>query len=210
MFRYPAFERFMEVLRYEEKKNSAKPDSEKWASTIEEFIEYREKLFLPALYASTSAFFLTSAAANGDTIKIYAVPDAFGEITAFIDCYVLISTSSKNLQNAWDYIEILLDEHIQKNILNIKTASIGVNKEYIDGNIDNNFSEWEGKFRTQTSVEMKIRIKDYYHNFDHAVILGNPIGNMVYGNMVGYINLDKSFYDTKFEFNNYLNIWLSE
>lgn len=150
--------------------------------------------------------FLAGAKDESDNVIMIPIPNFYGNTTAQINYFCLISASSKNIEGAWDFIKILLSDQIQGNLNYFN--GVGVKTKFIESNIKRINDE-----HCDVHEKNLNQLSDIYKSCDNAIILDNPIGNFILVQMSFYIENQPeagSFETEKAKTENYIGIWLSE
>jgi len=124
--------------------------------------------------------FLSSIVGN-DVIEVLPLPNYFGNSTAAVHHYSMISSSSVNINNAWEFVKILLGETCQCEE-SLETIGIGVAGEYIDANLD----RIAAKYGAGNRVEVA-QLKSLYKTYDNTLILGIHSGMIAGEYLADYV-----------------------
>jgi len=162
---------------------------------------------------------LSSSRDTNDTIIILPLPSNYGCSTACVTYFAMISSSSKNIDNAWEFVKVLLGEEFQKEV-HYYLNQVGVYSPMIDYNIE--------RFTEINSLSGPIpdkyieRMKESYKNYDNATIYGFK-GDIMFENIyIDYFypgelsnNYSDCYSDSelatlKEELKQYYSIWFSE
>ena len=130
----PTFSLLMDVSRSDYMQNTNR--SVYTISYHDDFMYTDNQVLYESLFPGMSALFLNASVKDETPPEILTVSNAYGNTTAYVYYYILVSSSTENLKNAWDYINIFLGEKIQGNVLKLMSSSAGVRTEFIDTTID--------------------------------------------------------------------------
>jgi len=153
---------------------------------------------------------ILSSGRDYNDILILPIPNSNGSKTASVTHYAMISSSSKNIDNAWKFVKILLGENFQKEIYlsyGENPQGIGVDSSLIDYTIDK-FTEVNSTFG-QIPNKYIDNIKESYKSYDNVVINGLIADLISVKDLNEYIqsdNLNKLKKSTE----NYYSIWFTE
>jgi len=158
-----------------------------------------------------------------DNILIFPLPNNNGSSTACVTTYAMISSSSKNMKNAWEFVKILMGEGFQKQISMFDYSfcdGVGVTSSLIDYNIDHYL-----EMNRDNEVDMNRiidlipnkyidRMKYLYKNYDNVVISGLSGIEWEFYNGNEYLNdyiaNTGDIDDLKKGLEQYYKIWFSE
>ena len=199
----PTLKRVMDILRNDYLNSEFYPNSVSYIGSKDSLFNFSETI-------SNSLDMIKDY--GWDNAVIIPVPNAFGNSTASIMDYCMISKNCKNPDLAWTYVKILLSCKIQNTSVLSNEAfynGIGVMK----GSMDQIIEDWFDKYSIEIgkNKEAKDMISGVYNSYDNVVL---PFfkGYSVVIQMVDYIeNSSMNDFDKlKAETENYFNIWLSE
>ena len=121
---------------------------------------------------------------NNDVIEMIPLPNIKGNSTAAVQYYSMISSSSVNMDNAWDFVKILLSETCQCNS-SLDITGIGVSTDYIDVNL-----ERIAKKNINVEQTYMDEIKQIYKKYDSAFICGLSSGRKVMESFSDYMRAE--------------------
>ena len=207
-FDMPSFRRMIELMANETRIGNKKNQMNNQQSTM-----FNEGLF----YCSVNGIGGWINSINeefelNDNILLLSVPNAFGSATAYVDDYCLVSQTSANKDEVWDFVKILLSEELQSKWgETIVSLSAPVRSDCIDSYINataKRFVSEEGSYTDNDGF--KDEAKNIYLSYDNAVIPETK-GNILYALRDYIYEPDKNDFDKlKAETVNYFKIYLSE
>ena len=171
-------------------------------------IDDNEKgLFIIGESTQSELAFLINA--EDHIVELIPIPSCFGEKTAIVYQYCMISSFSNNIGNAWEFVKILLGDEYQKNIYKAGNG-IGVSRAFVDYSIEQIVQSYS--YFGVISEKNINQMKSYYKEYDNAIIWAIDEGKIIYYSFYEYIhsNTQKDIREVKKEVSNELNLWMSE
>ena len=178
-------------------------------------IDYEKGIFCICPYVANEMIYLASAEGDDD-VEMFTIPNINGQSTATVASYCMISSTSVNVKNAWEFVKILLGDECQSN-MSIIGDGVGVATQWIDANIEAQMKRQESRGYGSVSNKHENMVKELYKTCDNAIIASAHSGVLAYLEMEilqGYIlNSDYEKVDlnaVKEQAKNNLSIWLNE
>lgn len=147
---------------------------------------------------------------NQEDMVIFPNVNAYGDVTAHVRDYCMVSSTTQNPEMAWNFVKILMGEEVQT-IVAKRIFGVPVMSRLVDESIDWRFNNDPIVTTNPYDAAFMDKIKGYYHNYDNVVLTGTK-SNLIIPQIMEYIESpeEQDFDAFKTKLENYFKIYMSE